>query len=98
VHRVGRTGRAGRTGISITFVSPEQEGEVGRMAAKLSLAKEFADGNMTIPTGRPSGPARPVGGRGHRPTPAGARPRRRRTGNGGGASAASAGGTRRRGW
>src|SRR4051794_3752805 len=33
VHRIGRTGRAGRTGIGITFVEAEQARDVGRIAA-----------------------------------------------------------------
>ncbi len=36
VHRVGRTGRAGATGVGITFVLPEQERDVARIASKLS--------------------------------------------------------------
>lgn len=42
VHRVGRTGRAGATGISITFVAPHERVDVGRMAARLRLDKEFS--------------------------------------------------------
>ncbi|HVL32523.1 MAG TPA: DEAD/DEAH box helicase [Actinomycetota bacterium] len=42
VHRVGRTGRAGKKGISITFVAPHERSDVGRMAQRLSLEKEFA--------------------------------------------------------
>jgi superfamily II DNA/RNA helicase len=37
VHRVGRTGRAGRTGIGITFVSPIQHREVTKIAGELGL-------------------------------------------------------------
>jgi superfamily II DNA/RNA helicase len=37
VHRVGRTGRAGRTGIGITFVSPVQHREVTKIAGELGL-------------------------------------------------------------
>jgi superfamily II DNA/RNA helicase len=37
VHRVGRTGRAGATGIGITFVLPDQERDVAKIASKLSL-------------------------------------------------------------
>jgi superfamily II DNA/RNA helicase len=48
VHRVGRTARAGRGGTSITFVTPEQLGDVSRMAARLDLHAEFQQEGMTI--------------------------------------------------
>jgi superfamily II DNA/RNA helicase len=41
VHRVGRTGRAGRAGNGITFVLPEQQGEVSRVAARLGHREQF---------------------------------------------------------
>ncbi len=37
VHRIGRTGRAGRTGIGITLLSPDQHGEVTKLAGELGL-------------------------------------------------------------
>jgi len=42
VHRSGRTGRAGATGHSITFVMADQAPDVGKMAAELKLQREFA--------------------------------------------------------
>jgi ATP-dependent RNA helicase RhlE len=41
VHRVGRTGRAGRGGRGITFVLPEQQGDVGRVATRLGHRDQF---------------------------------------------------------
>jgi superfamily II DNA/RNA helicase len=48
VHRVGRTGRAGKTGISITFVTAEEQGDVSRMAARLDLARQFQQEGMKV--------------------------------------------------
>jgi superfamily II DNA/RNA helicase len=48
VHRVGRTGRAGKTGISITFVTAQEQGDVSRMAARLDLAQEFQQEGMKV--------------------------------------------------
>jgi ATP-dependent RNA helicase RhlE len=62
VHRVGRTGRAGRGGRGITFVLPEQQTDVGRVAGRLGHGEQFAREGMR------AGPAKLVysGRRGRR--------------------------------
>jgi superfamily II DNA/RNA helicase len=42
VHRIGRTARAGRSGVGITFVDSEQAGDVGKIAAALQLDRQFS--------------------------------------------------------
>jgi ATP-dependent RNA helicase RhlE len=46
VHRVGRTARAGRTGTGVTFVTPDQQSDVARIADVLELHAEFADAGL----------------------------------------------------
>jgi superfamily II DNA/RNA helicase len=75
VHRVGRTGRAGRTGIGITLLSPDQHNDVTKLAGQLGLDHGLDTTSPRRPTSEPSPHARPAnGGR-----PRQRRPSRRRT-------------------
>jgi ATP-dependent RNA helicase RhlE len=70
VHRVGRTARAGRGGEGVTFVTPEQRFEVGRIAKKLDLEAEFvrADFPTHREPPRPKARGQHRGGGRRRPT------------------------------
>ncbi len=48
VHRVGRTARAGRSGTGVTLVTAEQQGDVGRIAARLDLHDSFEEEGMKV--------------------------------------------------
>jgi superfamily II DNA/RNA helicase len=42
MHRVGRTARAGRSGVGVTFVKGDEAGDVGTIARRLNLREQFA--------------------------------------------------------
>jgi superfamily II DNA/RNA helicase len=48
VHRVGRTGRAGRGGSGITFVLPEQQSDVSRVAMRLGHRDQFESEGLRV--------------------------------------------------
>jgi ATP-dependent RNA helicase RhlE len=48
VHRVGRTARAGRSGLGTTLVMPDQQSDVSRIAARLKLEPEFEREGMVV--------------------------------------------------
>jgi ATP-dependent RNA helicase RhlE len=50
VHRVGRTGRAGRTGIGITLLSPDQQREMHELAGHLGIEHGLAGKPQRLPT------------------------------------------------
>jgi ATP-dependent RNA helicase RhlE len=46
VHRIGRTGRAGRTGVGLTFVMQDQAHDVGKIAHELRLHVQFEESGL----------------------------------------------------
>jgi ATP-dependent RNA helicase RhlE len=61
VHRVGRTGRAGRRGVGITLVTGDQAATVRKIASELRLHAQFAQSGLSEAGGRSH--ARPGGSR-----------------------------------
>jgi ATP-dependent RNA helicase RhlE len=74
VHRMGRTARAGNTGIGITFVDAEVAKDLGVLARDLGLDREFAASGFSAAAPKPQprqqgggGGARRRGGRSRKP-------------------------------
>ena len=61
VHRIGRTGRAGATGVGITFFGVEHARDLGKIARELRLGEQFARTGHAV-----EGPRRDHGGPGRR--------------------------------
>ncbi|MDX6603269.1 MAG: ATP-dependent helicase RhlE [Solirubrobacterales bacterium] len=68
VHRVGRTGRAGRRGAGTSFVLTEQAAEMRRIARELDLIREFdqslghVKGPESSSSGKPAANRKPASG------------------------------------
>ncbi len=73
VHRIGRTGRAGRQGIGVTLLSPDQHGDVTKLVNQLGIEDQLSRNSSRRPAtvSTPHATA-PNGGHSRR------RPRRRR--------------------
>jgi superfamily II DNA/RNA helicase len=64
VHRIGRTGRAGRTGTGITLLSPEQRHDVTKLAGHLGLDHDLHGNSARRPAA--DRPGRETAGQGRR--------------------------------
>jgi superfamily II DNA/RNA helicase len=65
-HRIGRTGRAGESGVGITFVGGEHHGDVRKLATELKLHRELQAAGIAAgdaPRGGGGGRRRSRGGR-----------------------------------
>jgi ATP-dependent RNA helicase RhlE len=92
VHRIGRTARAGRSGVGVTFVDDETAGDVEKIAGDLKLDREFAmTGLVTRRNGGNNSAGRSNGNGGRTPRQAGS------VGGHAGGGSSSRGGRRRRG-
>ena len=70
-HRIGRTARAGRTGVGITFFGAEDGFDLQKMAAKLKLHAEFERSGFVSRGGGGGSPSRSNGTKGSSSRPNG---------------------------
>jgi ATP-dependent RNA helicase RhlE len=87
VHRIGRTARAGASGVGVTLVAPDQSRELAGMVGDLGLHRELALAGMSAGNGRPaqssaSGRTGPASRRPRRSSSAGRPPERESRGGG----------------
>ncbi len=90
LHRVGRTARAGRGGVGVTLVKPDEARDVAAIAHRLDLKREFAEAGVAS-NGNASGPKPRGQGSRQRNGHQGSRGGRRRGGHGARGSRANRG-------
>jgi superfamily II DNA/RNA helicase len=80
VHRIGRTGRAGKTGVALSIVTPADQKYVAEIERLIARKIDWVEGESlaNVPGEEPRQEVRQEGRRGERPQ------RSRRTGSGGG--------------
>jgi ATP-dependent RNA helicase RhlE len=91
VHRIGRTGRAGATGIGVTFVMADQARDMGKIAVELGLQREFSETGFAVDVAPPRQQQRQ--GAGQQAGGGSSRNRRRRGRGGRGGGGAQGGGS-----
>jgi ATP-dependent RNA helicase RhlE len=62
VHRIGRTARAGASGVGVTLVTHDQKRELAGMVGGLGLHRELELGGLASSTGKRRAPAQSAGG------------------------------------